>query len=270
MSEEENEFTGPDFEVVDPYEAVENDSSETDTTEEKESSSNEINEKVEISEEQKALLEENNIDVDDFSRLVFDQKLAESLINAMNVSKPAAPEKESSFDIDLNESFYDPEIVAQFRSMKQHYDQEIAGLRDQLLSMNKISESSKTSLMFDKLNQPERFGSGVVDSNTKEGKNRRMVLDEVEALKAGYQAKGRALPSDDQMLAKAINLVFGEQMAEHARQEFSNKVEQRHNSRIARPNTRVSKPNNKVAEATRNVAALMRDRGLGGSTDSFE
>ena len=176
----------------------------------------------------------------------------------------------SGFQIKLDERLYDPEIVEQFKQMKNHYDSMIAELQSRVASMTSDAEATKAFSMFDELDDKKRFGVGPVKPNSKQGKNRQLVLDEMAALKAGYEATKRKMPSEDQLLRKAINLTFGEQIAETVRSEITEKVTERHNQRIARPNRRVSKPDNKIAEATRNVAALMRDRGLGGATDTFD
>lgn len=266
MAEEETKDDPMD--IVDPYE-TEDVVEETPVEDAPEEEPEE-----QWSEQDRALLESSEIDLDAFGSIQ-DKELAQSIIKAVGqthqTSEPEPqPETESSFEIDLNENFFDPDVVNQFKTMKSHYDAQIAELRNQLQSMNKDSESSKAFSMFDELDKPSIFGVGAVKPSSKEGRNRQKVIDEMDALKAGYAAKNRSIPADDQLLPKAINLVFGEQLAETVRQDFSDKVESRHNSRIARPNTRVSKPNNKVAEATRNVAALMRDRGMGNATDTFD
>ncbi len=218
------------------------------------------------------LLRASDIDVEALSSIQ-DKALVESIVKAVGQthSEPESTEEpKSSFEIELNENFFDPDVVNQFKNMKSHYDAQIAELRNQLQSMNQVSESSKAFNMFDELNNPDIFGSGNVQPNSKEGRNRQKVLDEMDALKAGYEAKNRKVPSDETLLPKAMNLVFGEELASTVRKDFARKVEGRHDSRIARPNTRVSKPNNRVAEATRNVAAMMRDRGMSNNTETFD
>lgn len=180
------------------------------------------------------------------------------------------PEPVPEFEITIDEALYDSDLVDQFKAMKSHYDRQIKNLNDQLSTMSHNAVESTTAKMFDKLDMPEKFGKGFVENESEEGRNRRRVIDEMSSLKAGYEANGKELPDEDVLVKKAINLVFGEQMANDARKAFSNKLRDRHEQRIARPNGRASKPSNRVAEATRNVAALMRDRGIGNGNDTFD
>ena len=194
-----------------------------------------------------------------------------------DVSEPVEAETEvsektetPSFNIELDEDLYDDALIGQFKAMKQHYDDQIKVLTDQVASMNQNAEASRKLSLFDEINQPKRFGVGSVKDGSKEAKNRQKVMEQMDVIRAGYKATGKKAPNEMTLLRTAINASFGEQIAEDARSEITEKVTERHNSRIARPNRRVSKPDNKIAEATRNVAALMRDRGLGGATESFE
>jgi hypothetical protein len=179
-------------------------------------------------------------------------------------------EKDPEFAVTIDNDVYDDELVSQFKSMQRHYDSKIEKLTEQLSSMSEQAEVFAANQLFEAIDQPERFGIGSVKADSDAGKNRQRVVDEMGSLKAGYESTNREMPSENDLVQKALHSAFGEETAERVRQDFSKKIESRHNSRIARPNGRVSKPGDRVVEATRNVAALMRDRGLSNSLDNFD
>jgi|TARA_R110000803_G_scaffold64444_1_gene125426 hypothetical protein len=179
-------------------------------------------------------------------------------------------EKDPEFAVTIDNDVYDDELVSQFKSMQRHYDSKIEKLTEQLSSMSEQAEVFAANQLFEAIDQPERFGIGSVKADSDAGKNRQRVVDEMGSLKAGYESTNREIPSESDLVQKALHSAFGAETAERVRQDFSKKIESRHNSRIAKPNGRVSKPGDRVVEATRNVAALMRDRGLSNSLDNFD
>ena len=178
--------------------------------------------------------------------------------------------EDPEFAVTIDSDVYDDELVSQFKSMQRHYDSKIEKLTEQLGSMSEQAKVFATNQLFEAIDQPERFGIGSVKADSDAGKNRQRVVDEMGSLKAGYESTNREMPSENDLVQKALYSAFGEETAERVRQDFSRKIESRHNSRIAKPNGRVSKPGDRVVEATRNVAALMRDRGLSNSLDNFD
>jgi hypothetical protein len=210
-------------------------------------------------------------------KIAAESKAAAESSEEPETDTPEKPETETDavvadpeFAVTIDSDVYDDELVSQFKSMQRHYDSKIEKLTEQLSSMSEQAKVFATNQLFEAIDQPERFGIGSVKADSDAGKNRQRVVDEMGSLKAGYESTNREMPSENDLVQKALYSAFGEETAERVRQDFSRKIESRHNSRIAKPNGRVSKPGDRVVEATRNVAALMRDRGLSNSLDNFD
>jgi F0F1-type ATP synthase membrane subunit b/b' len=232
-TEEENEM----LDIVDPYEAADIGEPEPETPAEEVAETPEVSEETETKEEVEATPEE---------------------------------EKTPDFAVTIDGDVYDDELVSQFKAMQRDYDRKIEKLNDQISSMSQQAEEFAANQLFEAIDQPERFGIGSVKADSEAGQNRQRVVEEMASLKAGYESTNREIPAESDLVTKALHSAFGEEMAEKVRQDFTEKITARHNSRIARPNGRVSKPGDRVVEATRNVAALMRDRGLTESLENFD
>ncbi len=171
-------------------------------------------------------------------------------------------------DIDPEEAI-DSDSAKAVKAMKAKIDR----LTNQLESMNKSNEASKTDGLFNQLEDEwsEVFGSDK-EQNTQQVSNRKSVLEEIDVLKDGYRSRKKRMPSEKEIFDRAVNGVFGEQAKEFARQELSGRLKNRESQFISR----ASNTNNSGdmlsgrEKAVQNVANKMKDIGFAVSDQASE
>ncbi len=104
------------------------------------------------------------------------------------------------------------------------------------------------------------FGKGRwVEPDSAHAENRRLVKESVDTLRAGYRAQGKAVPPDTELVRRAVQMQFGDEL----RNATPVRVQQRQNSFIARATSRnhADLPPG-VDKATASVAAKLREFGI--------
>jgi len=189
---------------------------------------------------------------------------------------PGSPDEKSEdgYKVTLDEDVYDPDLIQQFRSMKNHYDKKIAELNTVIHSLGDEAYTSRVDRLFADSGLDKFVGTGSTAElvpGTMEARNRRLIQDELVALTAGYEATGKDTPAFKELFHRAARAVLGDDINDTVRQEFVKKVESRHKQRIARPSNRASKSKGSVQQAVTSVSQMMKDRGMmDDNVDSFE
>lgn len=117
------------------------------------------------------------------------------------------------------------------------------------------------------------FGKGTVnelDRNSDAFKNRLSVVEEIQLLQAGYEARGQTPPSFDQLLKRAVNGLFPDVV--QGKQEKQTKAKERNKQIIGKPSRksdRVASSNGRHA-AIEAVGARLSDLGIDTSFDIDE
>jgi len=180
---------------------------------------------------------------------------------------PGSPDENSGtdFEIKLDDTLYDADLIEQFKSMQSHYDKKISELNSVIDGLGDTAQTVQIDQMFNNSEMSKFFGKGQtnqMDPNAAETINRTKVKEEIDTLVSGYKASGKQVPEMSTLFDKAVRSALGDEMTSEARQEFIGSMESRHNNRISRPTNRATKTQGSVQTAVKNVSALMRDRGM--------
>ena len=87
----------------------------------------------------------------------------------------------------------------------------------------------------------DTFGSGKISGlgeKSAELRNRVKVIEEMDALASGYEARGREVPEVEELFNRARRSVFGIAEENHVAQNVSRKVKKRAKSIVSRPTSR--------------------------------
>ena len=150
--------------------------------------------------------------------------------------QPSTTEK---FKVELDPDAYDADLVKQVNAMNDYYhsraekaDAHIKEMQDHLNRQMRADQSRAVVKRETDLRQfietlpkehAEIVNNGKFDS----------FRDEVDAIEAGYAARGRAIPKD--LFDRGLRAALGEQMETIARRQVKEKVTKRQSQSIARP-----------------------------------
>ena len=101
----------------------------------------------------------------------------------------------------------------------------------------------------------------------------KMLEESVQTIRAGFAARHKRLPVDQEVLKMALNASFGDRQSEIARNQFTDKVAKRASQIVSRPGTRTASSGNPRMRAAQGVAEWFRAKGLdpyGAAQDTFE
>ena len=135
-------------------------------------------------------------------------------------------------------------------------------------------KSAKASSTFDDL--PEEYEDlfGTPDGQSRLQKhNRRKVVDEIDAIRAGYKAKSKSVPSTKRLVKRAIKSLFEDFDSKVERKKFSNSVKKRESQFLGRANARDTRsPMDGRQSAIANVKSYLNDLGISdlGTVENFE
>jgi hypothetical protein len=175
--------------------------------------------------------------------------------------KPSAEDGE--FQIELDPDLYDPDLC---KAMQSTADQ-INGLKNMLnnvVSMvQRQSEQSFESAFEGFITElgdgfTETLGKGTLDeigADSEFFQNRCKVIEEMNAIAAGYGQTGKPVPSPKQLFQRAVNSVFGDTIKKNARKEVAGQIQKRSGQIISRPTNRNGKdtqtPDQRATNAVR-------------------
>ncbi|OHB56128.1 MAG: hypothetical protein A2Y07_01255 [Planctomycetes bacterium GWF2_50_10] len=161
-----------------------------------------------------------------------------------DATKPAF----EKFKITLDPEVFDPEILETVNGMNEHYAKQFELVMGQLTDARQ-SLSKQQALQFEAQfdswigqlgdGYKDVLGEGNGADMDKAGdqfKNRVKVLDEMEAIAAGYSRLGKEVPAYNELFNKALGAVFKDKQKEIVRKELSSKLGKR--QIIARPSQR--------------------------------
>lgn len=196
------------------------------------------------------------------ARKYSDPEMLENIINLVSaktdkVQKNVVPEKKHVPDIDmtildsipdLNPDEYDPEVVSAFSGVKQVVKTLVDQVKQlQIENQNVVAKNTLSWIdsAFESL-EPEYhefLGKGPKDSLKPDGiefKNRSMIVERMDILKAGYEAVNKPVPSNSELFKDALESIFGKKVAS---KKINNKLDKRKNQHINRADK--SKPTEK-------------------------
>lgn len=149
---------------------------------------------------------------------------------------------------DLDPDEYDPEVVGAFSGVKQV----VKALVDQVKQLqaenqNAVAQSTLSWIdsAFESL-EPEYhefLGNGPKDSLKPDGiefKNRSLIVERMDILKAGYEAVNKPVPQNSELFKDALESIFGKKVVS---KKINNKLDKRKNQHINRADK--SKPTEK-------------------------
>lgn len=104
------------------------------------------------------------------------------------------------------------------------------------------------------------------------GKNRAKVYSEMHVLAKSFQASGKPVPEEGELLKRALNNLFGEEAKKQVRKQITSKIEKRKGSILPRPTNRVAKAdkNDPDGEAKAFVRGFFKSKGEEGEGDEDE
>jgi hypothetical protein len=194
------------------------------------------------------------------------------------VSQPEAGQSASSksdeaeFDIEMDEeSAFDPDAVRAMRRMNQHYSKKIRELESRLSDRSSRDSLGTTSEFVKTLGSEWNTVFGT--SERPNPGNIKMLEEAVQTIRAGYAARHKRLPGEQEVLNMALNTAFGSKATEIARNKINEKVSKRSSQIVSRPGTRTSSAPNPRTRATQGVADWFKARGIdpyGANEDAFQ
>lgn len=176
------------------------------------------------------------------------------------------------FVLDIDESTaFDPDAARALKAMNTFYSDRIRELESKIAERKDAESLGGTSSFVKTL--PAEWRS-VFGSNEKpNGDNIKKLEDAVQTIRAGYVARHKRVPADQDLMNMALSASFGDRQSEIARNQFTDKVANRANQIVSRPGTRTSPSANPRMRAAQGVADWFREKGLdpyGASQDTFE
>jgi len=172
-----------------------------------------------------------------------------------------ASQQEQEFDIGIDESSaFDPDAVRAMRAMNEHYSKRLRDLEARLADKN-AQESLGTATEFVKTLGAE--WRPVFGSESKPNvQNIKKLEDTMQTIRAGYAARHKRLPGEQDILKMALNTAFGDKNNEIARNQLNDKVAKRASQMVARPGTRTAPVANPRMRAAQGVADWFRSKGI--------
>lgn len=174
-----------------------------------------------------------------------------------------APAKDGEFKVELDPDLYDPDLC---KAMQSTADQ-INGLKNMLNNVvervQRQSEQSFESTFEGFIAElgdgfTETLGKGTLDEIGTDSaffQNRCKVIEEMNAIAAGYGQTGKSVPSQKQLFQRAVNSVFGDTIKKNARKEVAGQIQKRSGQIISRPTNRNGKdtqtPDQRATNAVR-------------------
>jgi hypothetical protein len=169
--------------------------------------------------------------------------------------------EDQEFDIGIDESSaFDPDAVRAMRAMNNHYSKRLRDLESRLAEKND-RESMDTASNFVKTLGTE--WRQVFGSDEKPNvQNIKKLEDSMQTIRAGYAARHKRLPGEQEILNMALNTAFGDKNNEIARNKINDKVAKRASQMVARPGTRTTPAANPRMRAAQGVADWFRSKGI--------
>lgn len=187
-------------------------------------------------------------------------------------ARPARIEQDETLDLDIDEATaFDPDAVRAMKKMQGHFENRIKQLEGRLRGAEDADESAKVSSFVDSLGTEWNSVFGTKDKPNAE--NIRKLQDAVETIRAGFTARHKRIPSQEDLVRMALSAEFADKHQEVARNQIASKVAKRASQFVSRPGTRTAKSANPRMRAAQGVADWFRSKGIdpyAGGNDNFE
>lgn len=157
--------------------------------------------------------------------------------------KPEVKTSDEEFSVKLDPDIYDPEICNAVNETAKQINEIKNALQGVNAAIQMYSQESFTR-SFDSLvnsagqDYAELLGSGSIEQIDVESDfytNRCKVIDEMQAIAAGYAQSGKGNFSQKQLFERAVNGLFKADLKKQARKEISDKLSHREGQFISRP-----------------------------------
>lgn len=184
--------------------------------------------------------------------------------------KPKQAADEFFLDIDESTAF-DPDAARALKAMNSFYSNRIRELESRIADRKDADSLGGTRSWVKTLGAEWRTVFGTDEKPNTE--NIKMLEESVQTIRAGFAARHKRLPVDQEVLKMALNASFGDRQSEIARNQFTDKVAKRASQIVSRPGTRTASSGNPRMRAAQGVAEWFRAKGLdpyGAAQDTFE
>lgn len=233
----------------------------------------EHNEKLEALGERAA---EVGLDAEDIERLESVEALERMvlILEARNQSESEEPAEEPE---DTKTDFADvpDELRPALEQITKAYEERIEALESQLGQYNEYVDGQAEKAFRSEFDgyigdlgsdYESLFGTGSTD-NLRDGStelsNRVVLIEEMNALAAGYKATNREVPDEQTLFNKAMSSVFGEELMSIKQTSRESQIAERRSKFVGRPSQRHGKQKSPEAAAIASVRQYMEDAGIG-------
>jgi hypothetical protein len=182
-------------------------------------------------------------------------------IEAMN-RQPQA-QHDSEFKLELDPELYDPKMYTALQSTAK----EINGIKSALNNVlsvidrqNAQSFEQEFESMLSGLGDEfsDTMGKGSLSEIGRDNdyyKNRCKLIDEMNAMAAGYSQTGKSMPAPKELFQRAVNGLFSDVIKKNTLKQISDKVQKRSSQIISRPTGKLGKdalsPDQRAASAVK-------------------
>jgi hypothetical protein len=182
------------------------------------------------------------------------------------------PKKSEDFVLDIDESTaFDPDSARALKAMNDFYSNRLRELE------SKIADRKDAESIGEVQSYVKKLGSewgGVFGTSEKPNMDNIKKLEEsVQTIRAGYAARHKRIPAEQDLYKMALNASFGDRQGEIARNQLNDKVAKRAGQIVNRPGTRTAASANPRMRAAQGVADWFRAKGIdpfGSANDSFQ
>jgi hypothetical protein len=188
------------------------------------------------------------------------------------ISEERPTKQKAEFELEIDEdTAFDPDAARAIKKMHNYYESKIRELESKFAEKAEKQASENLPSFVKNLGQEWQQVFGTDDKPNSD--NLKRLEESVQTIRAGYAARHRRIPADQELLKMALNASFSDKQKEIARSEFTGKVEKRSSQIVSRPGTRTASSSNPRMRAAQGVADWFKSRGIDpytNSTDVFE
>jgi len=186
--------------------------------------------------------------------------------------EPEPEPGDEGFDLEIDEATaFDPDAARAMKKMQKYFEDKIKRLEGKVRGAESAEDSAKVQTFVDSLGTEWNSVFGTKDKPNIQ--NVRKLQDAVETIRAGYTARHKRIPSQEELVRMALSAEFADKHQEVARNQIASKVAKRASQFVSRPGTRTAKSANPRMRAAQGVADWFRSKGIdpySAANDSFE
>lgn len=145
------------------------------------------------------------------------------------------------YEVKLDKSVYDDEIVDEFTRMRDHYESRLEALESRLLEVDAKAEEQHFDSLVDSLGHADLFGK-TDKEDAKQLQRRQDLHVAVKAQMLGLQALGRPTEMSESLISRVARMVFAEELGKKELKSRTNRLSRQSNGRMGGGATRPSEP----------------------------